>query len=81
MAHLKKMAHYFLFGMGSVLTVQAGPRPAYLSRSNDQLLGDDWKIVGADLSDALHRYEVEYHLVQPELDLNDRGEISKSSRA
>jgi len=81
MGKLKSMAHYFLLGMGSVLTVQAGPRPAYLTRSNDRMLGDDWKIVGVDIDVALSRYESEYHLVQPELDLTDREAISKTPRA
>lgn len=56
MAKLKNAVHFFLVGLGSVLTVQAGPKPSYLTRPIKDSLARDWHAVGADLSLGLQKY-------------------------
>ena len=69
MARLSKLGHYFLVGVGSVLTVHASARPSYLSRSDEDATRSDWMAVGIDIHSGLNRFRSDLSLVQPELDL------------
>lgn len=46
MAKLKSAVHFFLVGLGSVLTVQAGAKPEYRTRPMKESMAWDWNAVG-----------------------------------
>jgi len=78
MAKLKSALHYFLVGLGSVLTVQAGAKPSYLTRPIKDSLAGDWKAVGDDLSLGLKKFPEELVMVQPELGFKSDAKGSNS---
>jgi hypothetical protein len=77
MAKLKWAMHCFLVGLGSVLTVQAGPKPSYLTRPLKESLAKDWEAVGHDLSLSVKKFPDELTMVQPELGLESDAKGSK----
>ncbi len=77
MAKLKSAMHFFLVGLGSVLTVQAGQKPSYLNRSIKESMALDWQAVGNDLSQSFKKFPEELIMVQPELVFEADGKGSK----
>ena len=81
MAKLKWAMHYFLLGIGSVMTAQAGPKPSYLTRPIKDSLAKDWEAVGHDLTLSMEKFPEELKMVQPELGLESNAEGSSALSA
>lgn len=72
MAKLKTAVHYFLVGLGSVLTVQASAKPSYLTRPIKDKMAGDWIAVGEDIASGIKQFPETLTMVQPELNLDGK---------